>query len=61
MLCNIQHDNVVKFKAFCQNAYAIMLEYVYFDFSVFGDECDKKVNSLWESLVFVDKERCSKT
>ena len=33
MLYNINHENVVKFKAFCQNPYAIMLEYVYFDFS----------------------------
>ncbi|XP_074608746.1 cyclin-dependent kinase 9-like [Acropora palmata] len=57
MLYNIQHDNVVKFKAFCQKPYAIMLEYVYFDFSVFGDECDKKVHSLREFLVFVDKEQ----
>lgn len=33
MLNNIFHDNVVKFKAFCHKPYAIMLEYVYFDFS----------------------------
>lgn len=32
-----------------------MLEYVYFDFSVFGDECDKMVHSLWEFLALVDK------
>ena len=57
MLYNINHDNVVKFKAFCQKPYAIMLEYVYFDFSVFGDECDKKVHSLREFLVFVDEEQ----
>lgn len=57
MLYNIQHDNIVKFKAFCQKPYAIMLEYVYFDFSIFGDECDKKVHSLREFLVFVDKEQ----
>ena len=46
MLRNIQH-NVVSFKAFCQRPYAIMLEYVHFDFSVFSD-CDKKVHSLRE-------------
>ena len=57
MLYNIQHDNIVKFKAFCQKPYAIMLEYVYFDFSIFGDKCDKKVHSLREFLVFVDKEQ----
>ena len=38
MLYNINHENVMKFKAFCQNPYAIMLEYVYSDFSVFGDD-----------------------
>lgn len=57
MVNNINHDNVVKFKAFWQKPYAIVLEYVYFDFSVFGDECDKKVHSLREFLAFVDKEQ----
>ena len=34
-----------------------MLEYIYFHFSVFGDECDKKVHNLREFLAFVDKEQ----
>ena len=59
MLYNINHENVMKFKAFCQNPYAIMLEYVYFDFAVFGDECDKRVHSLQEFLALVDKEQIS--
>ena len=57
ILYNINHENAVKFKAFCPNPYAIMLEYVYFDFVVFGDECDKKVHSLQEFLAIVDKEQ----
>ena len=57
MLYNVNHDNIVKFKAFFQNPYAIMLEYVCFDFAVFGDECDKRLHSLREFLAFVDKEQ----
>ena len=34
-----------------------MLEYIYFDFSVFSNECDKKVHSFSEFLAFVDKEQ----
>ena len=59
-LCEaINHDNGVKFKEFCQKPYgiAISLKYVYFDFSVIGDDCGKKVHSLREFLVFVDKEK----
>ena len=40
MLHQIRHQNVVRFKWFCPNPCAIMLEFVYFDFSPFGE--DKK-------------------
>lgn len=33
-----------------------MLEYVCFDFLLFGDDIDKKVYSFWEFLGFVDKQ-----
>ena len=56
MLYNLQHENVVSFKAFCQRPCAIMLEYVCFDFSPFSDDIDKKVHSLREFLGFVDKQ-----
>ena len=46
MLHSLKQENVVSFKAFCQRPCAIMLEYVCFDFSLFGDEIDKRVHSL---------------
>lgn len=56
MLYNLRHENVVAFKAFCQKPCAIMLEYVCFDFSPFGDDIDKKVHSLREFVAFVDNQ-----
>ena len=49
MLHSLQHENV-SFKAFCQRPRAIMLEYVCFEFSPFGDDIDRKVHSLREFL-----------
>jgi len=49
---SIQHENVVRFKAFCQRPCATMLEYSCFDFSVFSDDCNKVVHR--EFLAFVD-------
>ena len=46
MLYSLQHENVVSFKAFCQRPCAIMLEYVCFNFLLFGDDISKKVHSL---------------
>ena len=34
----LNHDNIVGFKAVCDEPVAHMLEYVYFDLSVFGGE-----------------------
>ena len=47
------HKNIVSFFAFCPEPYAIMLEYLCFDFSVFN--ADKKVTSLDNSLHFIDE------
>ena len=49
MLHSVQHENVVSFKAFCQRPCGIMLEYVCFDFSPFGDDINKTVHSLFGS------------
>ena len=38
LLYDLKHDNIVGFKAVCHDAVAHMLEYVYFDPSVFGGE-----------------------
>lgn len=53
MLNEIQHQNVVRFEGFCPTPCAIMLEYVFFDFSPFGE--NKKLNSLQDFLGFVDE------
>lgn len=65
-LCKaINHENAVKFKEFCQKPYgiAIALKYVYFDFSVIGDECDKKVDFIvFENFWYLwIKRRCKKS
>ena len=36
LLSQIGHENIVGFKAVCQDPMANMLEYVYFDIGVFG-------------------------
>ena len=48
------HKNIVSFFAFCPEPYAIMLEYLCFDFSVFN--VDKKVTSLSDLLHFIDEQ-----
>ena len=53
MLNEIQHQNVVSLKGFCPTPCTILLEYVYFDFSPFGQ--NKKLNSLQDFLGFVDE------
>ena len=35
LLRSLQHKDIVAFKNFCNTPYAIMLEYVYFDFLPF--------------------------
>ena len=48
------HKNIASFIAFCAEPFAIMMEHVYFDFTVFGIE--KTVTSLSEFLQFVDEK-----
>ncbi|XP_028391896.1 calcium-dependent protein kinase 2-like [Dendronephthya gigantea] len=48
------HKNISSFIAFCTEPYAIMLEYLCFDFTVF--EVNKKVTSLGEFLHFIDEQ-----
>ena len=48
------HNNVSQFKAFCDNPYAIIMEYSMFDFNPFG--ADKIVTTLQDFLHFVDYE-----
>ena len=48
------HKNIVSFFSFCEEPYAIMLEYLCFDFAVFG--VNKKVTSLGDLLHFIDDQ-----
>ena len=48
------HKNIASFIAFCAEPFAIMIEHVYFDFTVFGIE--KTVTDLSEFLRFVDEK-----
>ena len=56
LLHDLNHDNIVGFKAVCHEPVALMLEYVYFDLSVFGGE--GKVSSLKNFLSCLDKGNC---
>ena len=47
-------DYVVKFLGFCWNPMAIMMEYMFFDFSIFG--LDRKVSSLKDLLAVLHSE-----
>jgi len=38
LLSQLRHENIVQFKAVCQDPMAIMLQYMYFDIEVFGGE-----------------------
>ena len=53
LIKSLQHKNVVAFIGFCSEPYAMMLEYVYFDFLPF--EISKKVSNLVDFLNFADK------
>ena len=59
LLRSLQHKNIVAFKNFCNTLYAIMLEYVYFDFLPF--EIPKQVSNLVDFLYYVDKIDSFKT
>lgn len=52
ILNRLRNKNVVQFKAICPTQYAIMLEYLCFDFAPFGNE--DKVNSFEDFLHYMD-------
>ena len=54
LLSQLHHENIVQFKAVCQDPMAIMLEYVYFDIEVFGGE--GKLSSLNELMYLADSQ-----
>ena len=53
LMNSINHENIVKFKAFSTTPLAIMMEYLYFDFSLF--EVSKSLSNLVEFLNYLDK------
>lgn len=56
LLNALEHQNIVKFIAVCHQLLAMMLEYVYFDFSIFGQ--DVCVSALSDLLLKIDKQNC---
>ncbi|CAB4022412.1 Tyrosine- kinase SPK-1, partial [Paramuricea clavata] len=57
LLNNLVHRNIVEFKRICDDEYALLLEYVYFDFKPFGLRA--KVNCLADLLLNLDKNSCA--
>ncbi len=57
LLNNLVHRNIVEFKGVCDDEYALLLEYVYFDFKPFGLRA--KVNCLADLLLHLDKNSCA--
>ena len=53
LLSGLNHPNVVKFMSVCHKPPAMMLEYVYFDFNLFG--LDKRVSTLSDFLIKIDE------
>ena len=53
LMNTIDHENVVKFKAFSTTPLAIMMEYLHFDFSLF--DVSKSLSNLVEFLNYLDK------
>ena len=56
LLYDLTHENIVSFKAVCHDPVALMLEYVYFDLSVFGGE--GQVSSLKDFMGCLDTHNC---
>ena len=57
LLHDLNHCNIVQFKAVCHEPVAVMLEYVYFDLSVFGGE--GRVSSLKDFISCLDTADCN--
>lgn len=56
LLNELQHRNVVEFKAVCCQPPAMMLEYVFFNFKQFGQ--DVRVSTLSDFLLKIDEFQC---
>ena len=56
LLNKLRHQNIVGFKGICKDTYALLLEFVQFDFKPFG--VDHQVRSLAELLCYFDKSNC---
>ena len=56
LLNSLRHKNIVTFKGICKDNYALLLEFVQFDFKPFG--IDLQVSSLAELLCHFDKPNC---
>ncbi|XP_028405812.1 probable serine/threonine-protein kinase DDB_G0278665 [Dendronephthya gigantea] len=53
LIHSFRHENIVGFKGFCHSPCAMLLEYVYFDFSPFGDS--KVISNLGDFLNHMDR------
>ena len=53
LINSVKHENIVQFKGFCSCPYAIMMEYMCFEFSPF--ELSKQVSNLIDFLNYMDK------
>ena len=53
---NLKHPNIIQFKGICSNPFALILEYVYFNFKPFGIET--KVSSLADFLSTLETVDC---
>ena len=56
ILQELKHSNIVEFKGICNSPFALILEYVYFDFKPFGIE--SKVSSLADFLGVLEGFDC---
>ena len=56
LLNGLHHANIVKLKGVCCQPPAMMLEYVYFDFKLFGQ--DVRVSSLSDFLLQIGDSNC---
>ena len=57
LLNGLHHQNIVKLLGVCHQPQAIMLEYVYFEFELFGVD-DSRVSSLSDFLLHINDYNC---
>lgn len=56
LINGLNHPNIVTLKGVCHQPLAMMLEYLYFDFKLFGE--DVRVSSLSEFLLQINDYNC---